>query len=297
MALEQLYYSATLEEAFSDLLGRKPLRKLSAVTEADSVLELLALTSLELTNALSRCGLKEMSAVIEQRLALSVPEPTAHIESSHDCSKPASQSSEERSASVLSPLLVDGSLPEQAGATVCAMLPWRCLCTLARSCRMTLPLHDRKLWLTHWEDRPSWDAPPSGDVKAAFLQRIRTACVECSVPTPYVFPLMNHLRLCEACEKSFAKYSLVSAVVCHEQGLRDADLRALGSLQGPKNYGLLYLRSQVERIRHGVSRVKKISSSSKGKTFKSHGTHRKAAGGRTNHDSCCFDVTGLQLAS
>jgi len=296
MASQQLYYSATLEEAFSDLMGRKPLRKLSAVTEADSVLELLALTSQELVAALSRCGLEEMTAVIEQRLASAVPEPTA-AEPSDDCTEAAAQSSPDHGASAMSPLLVDGSLPDQAGATVCSMLPWRCLCMLARSCRTTLPLYDRSLWSAHWDARPSWDAAPSGNIKAAFLLRIRTACVECSVPTPYVFALMDNLRLCEGCEKGFAKYSLVSAVVCHEQGLRDSDLRALGSIKGPKNYGMLYLRSEVERIRHGVSRVKKISGASKGKTFKSHGTHRKAAGGKANHDPCCFDVTGLQLAS
>ena len=41
-------------------------------------------------------------------------------------------------------------------------------------------------------------------------------CVECSKPSPYTFPLLNNVRLCETCEKQSQGYQVVTAVLAEE---------------------------------------------------------------------------------
>jgi len=83
---------------------------------------------------------------------------------------------------------------------------------------------------------------------ASPLTRPKTAppqcCVECHARTPYVFKLLD-CRLCASCERSKAKYTLMTLAVARSlHGLSESDLRGTRSMWlGDK---CIFLRSDVE---------------------------------------------------
>ena len=106
----------------------------------------------------------------------------------------------------------------QVTGKILALLPWRRHCglaTVSRSVRdaLVVPGED-ELWGRFWDAQaPRWGQieRPSQGLKRSFLAQMRRSCVECGVPTPYVFVLASRCRLCEQCERSYPKkYSLVT---------------------------------------------------------------------------------------
>eukprot|EP00656_Telonema_subtile_P020612 TRINITY_DN21703_c0_g1_i1.p1 TRINITY_DN21703_c0_g1~~TRINITY_DN21703_c0_g1_i1.p1 ORF type:complete len:300 (+),score=41.36 TRINITY_DN21703_c0_g1_i1:90-989(+) len=288
-----LLLSTPLEQAFSDLLGRKPLRKLAAFTQCHTIRELRLLHTTALSSALDRLGLSVHEPEMTDRIEAAVPEPPDH---SSDSEKEDPDVADLRTAN--SQVFVDGSLPEEVLLRIFEELPWKSLCVLPAACKLgtALPVGLPQLWREFWSHR-GWEVPEEGDLKFEFLGRVRRACVECFAPTDYVFPLLG-CRLCPACERAHSKYSLVShAVVRGEYHLRQADLAGCPSIAGPRAYGRLYLRSHVDTVRHDVAvetrrKVLRFSKVIKGK---SHGQQKHAASNKAAQDVCCFDVSGLRL--
>lgn len=70
-------------------------------------------------------------------------------------------------------------------------------------------------------------------------------CVECHARTPYEFRLLG-CRLCESCERSNPKYTLMTLAVARSMhGLTEGDLRGLQSMgKGDKRF---FLRSDIEQ--------------------------------------------------
>ena len=94
-------------------------------------------------------------------------------------------------------------------------------------------------------------------------------CVECSQPSPYVFPPLA-VRLCESCER-LPRYALVTADLArHAYALRDDEFprgwRATGGDQ-------VYLRSECEAAASGVAARKRAASAKqwRAETFKKVG--------------------------
>jgi len=53
----------------------------------------------------------------------------------------------------LSPLLIDGSLPDEIFINVLRFVPWRSICTIARTCRKTrdMPTEEDGIWGNIWD--------------------------------------------------------------------------------------------------------------------------------------------------
>ena len=94
-------------------------------------------------------------------------------------------------------------------------------------------------------------------------------CVECSQPSPYVFPPLA-VRLCESCER-LPRYALVTADLArHAYALRDDELPSrVRSTRGD----WVYLRSDCEAAASAVSARKKKASAKqwRAETFKKVG--------------------------
>lgn len=286
-----------LHEALCDLgLGRKPLRKLAAVSDCETVEQLQTLSQQQLHASLSSCGLIDHLELITLRLA-----------SVDTCSSAPPEQCEQDDASerlfthsALSPFLVYG-LPDEVLVKVCAQVPWRSLCVLSSSCQQTSSAFGSDcIWQRHWPiNQQHWPQQPESLVKQQFLSIFRTACVECLQPTSYVFTLLG-CRLCVGCERAHPKYNLVSSVVAHEQyGMSGKFIKSFGldSLPAPRGYGgRLYLRSQVESLKDEPSYSDPKAVQKTHKKHKSHGAHvQKSLKKHTHHDPCCFEVSGLEL--
>jgi len=122
-----------------------------------------------------------------------------------------------------SPMLVNGSFPEEVRAQILGALPWLShillsSCSQAVNVALQLPAIEEDLvWTKFWRKQPSWQAldRPERGLKHAFLLHMRQRCVECGTPTVYVFALAN-TRLCELCERSHCKYNLVSTAMVRD---------------------------------------------------------------------------------
>jgi len=94
-------------------------------------------------------------------------------------------------------------------------------------------------------------------------------CVECSQPSPYVFPPLA-VRLCESCER-LPRYALVTADLArHAYALRDDEFpRGWRSTGGDQ----VYLRSECEAAASGVAARKRAASAKqwRAETFKKVG--------------------------
>ena len=123
------------------------------------------------------------------------------------------------------------------------------------------------------EEPPPPPADPARAVASPSSARPKTVsegcCVECSQPSPYVFPPLA-VRLCESCER-LPRYALVTADLArHAYALRDDELPSrVRSTRGD----WVYLRSDCEAAASAVSARKKKASAKqwRAETFKKVG--------------------------
>ena len=275
---------------------------------------------------LEECGLSDHYVAIVERLNAAVP-PENDIEEALDdemgstpcCFAPCTSS----------PMLIK-DIPEEVRCDIVTRLPWRSLVMLASVCRGAAQMPsevEEDYWSLRWEalvvqgcdGRLQTETKPKKDLRREFLRLVRLQRVECKKVTEYRFYLLG-CRLCEQCERSHTKYNMISANMVQDQyGIEPQALRGLPYMEGPKQYGLLYLRSDVEKrasANHsslspsapGASHSKrkgkgKASKSARYKAgvggtngYMSHSEHVKSAKATARSDPCCFDVSGLELA-
>ena len=110
------------------------------------------------------------------------------------------------------------------------------------------------------EEPPLPPPDPARAVRSPSSARPKTVsegcCVECSQPSPYVFPPLA-VRLCESCER-LPRYALVTADLArHAYALRDDEFpRGWRSTGGDQ----VYLRSECEEAASGVAARKRAAS-------------------------------------
>ena len=123
------------------------------------------------------------------------------------------------------------------------------------------------------EEPPPPPADPARAVASPSSARPKTVsegcCVECSQPSPYVFPPLA-VRLCESCER-LPHYALVTADLArHAYALRDDEFpRGWRATSGDQ----VYLRSECEAAASGVAARKRAASAKqwRAETFKKVG--------------------------
>ena len=139
------------------------------------------------------------------------------------------------------------------------------------------------------EEPPLPPPDPARAVRSPSSARPKTVsegcCVECSQPSPYVFPPLA-VRLCESCER-LPSYALVTADLArHAYALRDDEFprgwRATGGDQ-------VYLRSECEAAASGVAARKRAASAKqwRAETF-------KKVGGNNNPDGRSLNTATFQ---
>jgi len=265
--------------------------------------------------AFEECGLVQLLPDIGERLAVmqvAIFEANLNADADsdevQDSEEEGDQPQEQHPSRPGCRKLADGSMPEEVLQRVLQFCSWQAVCNVEGVCRgsrLNFPSRDAVLWtrLAKQEALPSHDLFESSDPKNAFLMTKKSACVECGTPTLYRFTLMN-CRLCEACERSHSRYSLVSAPSVELQyGLEVKRLKHVPYLDGPRGYDRLYLRSDIDAVCEKLG-AQKRSPNAKGckrqgggRTKKSaHVARAKAATPIGNRDPCCFEVSGLELA-
>lgn len=192
---------------------------------------------------------------------------------------------------------------------------------VAATCRALRSVaEDDHLWAKAWRGGLGVGRigqPPRAAVRAAYLRRLATRCVECREPTDFEHAIVG-CRLCEDCEKGCPKYVLVRpGTACQEYHLPLSVLRTLPHADG--STGRVYLRAAVEALaaRHhsdkGLQQLRAkhdIGMTACGRQRRTQPAFARPGGPcareprdqrrrkvRVDDDPCCFEATALRRAN
>lgn len=174
-----------------------------------------------------------------------------------------------------------------------------------------------QLWATIWR-RARWAVPtPAHGLRTRYLARLASQCAECAEPTQFEHAIVG-CRLCELCERSYARYALVrSSAAMQEYQLPEMALRSLPHMDGAT--GRVYLRCAVEalaeryhsraslqqlRAKYDIG-VTAVGRQRRPQQSKASGPKGRGAAGpparlrraARDDDPCCFEATALIRAN